>query len=262
MASQSHDVGLCEYSRWQGDRMAPAERLEDNHNLTWGAMGYKHLDAAEKQGRQALDATLADLCRRIGSAAAPGGPMAVTVFNPHAWPRTDVAATGRVFPLPPGTKDLFVKDRSGSVVPSQVVRSSRDPQGNLTVAEVAFQARQVPAAGYDTYYLELRDARGAGGLRQSAHRRSGARRGERVRSSPCGPEHGRHRELGVQSDRSRDARRRPGRFSAPHRPSEPQLIAQAQPSRLLRHRQIEGRDRLAGQGTRAPRAARSTPCRI
>ena len=71
LASQSHDVGLCEYSRWQGDRMAPAERLEDRHNFAWGVIGYNHLDAAEKQCRQVLDATLADLGRRIGSAPMP-----------------------------------------------------------------------------------------------------------------------------------------------------------------------------------------------
>ena len=102
LTSQSHDVGLCEYSRWQGDRFAPAERLEDRHNFPWGVIGYNLLDAAQKECQQALDATLADLGRRIGSAAAPTAPMAVTVLNPHCWPRTDVAATGRIYPLPAG----------------------------------------------------------------------------------------------------------------------------------------------------------------
>ena len=55
MTSQSHDVGLCEYTRWYG-RLAPLDRLEDFHNLTWGAIGYNHLDAAQKQGRALLDA--------------------------------------------------------------------------------------------------------------------------------------------------------------------------------------------------------------
>jgi hypothetical protein len=155
MASQSHDVGLCEHSRWQGDRMAPAERLEDKHSLTWGAIGYNHLDATEKQGQQALDATLADLTRRIGSATEPAGAKAVTVLNLHCWPRTDLAATGRLYPLPSGTKDLVVKDRSGKIVPSQIVRSTKDPQGNLLVAEAVFQAQQIPSAGYDTYYLDF-----------------------------------------------------------------------------------------------------------
>ena len=156
MASQSHDVGLCEYSRWQGDRFAPAERLEDMHNFAWGVKGYNHLDSAEKQGQQAMDATLADLSRRIGSATESHGPLAVTVLNPHAWPRTDVVATGRVYPLPAGMKDVVVKDRTGKPVPSQIIRSSKDlGSGDLIVAEVAFQAQQVPSAGYDTYYLDF-----------------------------------------------------------------------------------------------------------
>ena len=159
MTSQSHDVGLCEYSRWQGEHFASAERLEDNHNLTWGSMGYEHLDAAEKQGQQAMEATLADLSRRVGSAAESRGPRAVTVLNPHSWPRTDVVATGRMYPLPAGTKDIVVKDRAGKAVPSQIVRSSKDlTSGDLIVADVAFQAQQVPSAGYDTYYLDFTGA--------------------------------------------------------------------------------------------------------
>ena len=69
LTSQSHDVGLCEYSRWQGNRFAPAERLEDRHNFPWGEIGYNFLDASQKECQQALDTTLADLGRRIGSAA-------------------------------------------------------------------------------------------------------------------------------------------------------------------------------------------------
>ena len=102
MTSQSHDVGLCEYSRWQGEHFAAAERLEDNHNFTWGSIGYNYLDAAEKQGQQALDATLTDLSRRIGSATEPHGPLAVTVLNPHAWPRTDVVSHGARVPAAGG----------------------------------------------------------------------------------------------------------------------------------------------------------------
>ena len=113
LASQSHDVGLCESSRWQGDLMAPADRLEDKHNFTWGAIGYNHLDAAQKQGQQVLDAAMAHLAKQIGSAAQAHGPLAATVFNPHGWPRTDLAATGRIYPVPADTKDIVVKDSSG-----------------------------------------------------------------------------------------------------------------------------------------------------
>jgi alpha-mannosidase len=151
LASQSHDVGLCEYSRWQGDRMAPFDRIEDKHNFTWGAIGYDHLDAAQKQGQAVLDAALKYLGGRINTVANRRGELAAVVFNPHAWPRTDFAATGRLFPVPPHVRDVVVRDRAGRVVPSQMTKSDQDSEGNLVVAEMSFLAREVPPAGYDTY---------------------------------------------------------------------------------------------------------------
>lgn len=155
LTSQSHDVSLCEYSRWQGDRMAPLDRLEDYHNSTWGTIGYHHLDEAEKQGRAVLDSSLHDLVSRIGSEAGKQGQLAVTVFNPCAWERTDVVTTGRIYPIPAGTRDIVVKDSSGGTVLSQIIKSDRDGEGNLIVADLAFLTGKVPSLGYDTYYLDL-----------------------------------------------------------------------------------------------------------
>ena len=155
MASQSHDVGLCEYSRWQGDRMAPAERIEDLHNFTWGAIGYQHLDAAQEQGQRALEAALAELSRRIDSGSEPAGEAAITVFNPHPWRRTDVVSSGRIYPIPEKTAAVVIRDGAGKAVPSQTVRSEADDEGNLLVAEVLFEASETPSSGYDTYYLDF-----------------------------------------------------------------------------------------------------------
>ena len=155
LTSQSHDVGLCEYSRWQGDRMAPLDRLEDYHNFTWGAIGYNHLEAAEKQGQEVLGASLGQVVSQIGSEAGKHGQLAITVFNPCAWERTDLATTGRIYPIREKAKDIVVKDRSGRAVPSQIIKSEKDKQGNLVVANLAFLAEKVPSVGYDTYYLEL-----------------------------------------------------------------------------------------------------------
>src|SRR5512140_455986 len=158
MASQSHDVGLCEYSRWQGDRMAPFDRIEDKHNFTWGAIGYNHLDAANKQAQTVLDAALSYLGGRINAASSGRGDLAAVVFNPHAWPRTDLAATGRLYPVPPRSRDVVVRDRTGRIVPSQMSKSDKDADGSLAVAEVSFLAREVPPAGYDTFTLEFSPA--------------------------------------------------------------------------------------------------------
>jgi len=155
LASQSHDVGLCEYSRWQGDRMAPFDRIEDLHNFTWGAIGYNHLDAAQRQGQAVLDAALRSLSGRVNSGANKHGELAAVVFNPHGWPRTDLAMTGRIYPVLPQTREITIKDRMGRVVPSQIVKQDNSPEGNLVMAEVAFRTREVPPAGYDTYYLHF-----------------------------------------------------------------------------------------------------------
>ena len=161
LASQSHDVGLCEYSRWQGDRMAPFDRIEDKHNFTWGAIGYDHLDAAQKRARDVLDGALTYLGARVHAPASGRQDLAAVVFNPHAWPRTDLAATGRLYPVPPRTRDVVVRDRAGHPVPSQIAKSEKDADGHLVVAEMSFLARDVPPAGYDTYGLEFLSAPGS-----------------------------------------------------------------------------------------------------
>ena len=153
LASQSHDVGLCEYSRWQGDRMAPFDRIEDLHNFTWGAIGYNHLDTARRQGQAVLDAALGSLSGRISSSTNKHGELAAVTFNPHGWPRTGLAMTGRIYPVPPQSRAVVVKDRRGHIVPSQIVNQDRSPDGSLLMAEVAFRTLEVPPAGYDTYYL-------------------------------------------------------------------------------------------------------------
>jgi len=155
LASQSHDVGLCEYSRWQGDRMAPFDRIEDLHNFTWGALGYNHLDAAGKQGRAVIDGALDYLGSRADTATSRPGETAALVFNPHTWARTDLVSTGRIYPVPPKILDVVVRDRAGRIVPSQLVKTDKNADGNLDMAEVSFQAREVPSAGYDTYFLEF-----------------------------------------------------------------------------------------------------------
>lgn len=155
LASQSHDVGLCEYSRWQGDRVAPLDRIEDYHNFTWGAIGYNHLEQAKSRGQQVLDSSLDFIRGRIASASASNDHSAVTVFNPCAWQRTDIATTGRIFPPSGKFKSIVVKDSSGRVVPSQIVKEEKDGNGALVVANVAFLAEKVPSVGYDSYSIEF-----------------------------------------------------------------------------------------------------------
>jgi hypothetical protein len=154
LASQSHDVGLCEYTRWYEDQMAPLDRIEDKHNFTWGALGYNLLDSAQEQGQAVLDTTLKTLAAGINSRRQQQGPLVATVFNPLGEERTDLVLAGKLHSLPEKTQGIVVKDRAGRVLPSQIIKADLDKQGNFTVAELAFMASKVPSAGYDTYYLE------------------------------------------------------------------------------------------------------------
>jgi len=162
LASQSHDVALCEYSRWQGNRMAPLDRIEDYHNLTWGAIGYGHLDESEKQGQAVLDVSVRHIADQIRSADGKGDQRTVTVFNPCTWERTDIATTGRIYPIPEKIRGIVVKHHSGRVALSQIIESHKNEQGDLLVAEVSFVAENLPSLGYDTYYLEFTAESGQG----------------------------------------------------------------------------------------------------
>ena len=153
-ASQSHDVGLCEYTRLYGNQLAPLDRLEDKHNFTWGALGYNLLDSAREQGQAVLDTTLKTLAAGINSRHNQHGPLVATVFNPLGGERTDLVLTGPLHSLPEKTRGFVVKDRAGRVLPSQIIKSDQDQQGNFTMTELAFMASEIPSAGYDTYYLE------------------------------------------------------------------------------------------------------------
>ena len=155
LASQSHDVGLCEYSRWQGDRMAPLDRIEDRHNFTWAAIGYDHLDAAERQGGAVLDGATAHIAGQINAGFGKQDQLTVYVFNPVAWERDDIALTGLIYLIQGEPKDIVVRHHSGRVVPSQIIKSYKEGGGRLVAGELAFLAEKVPSVGYDTYYLEL-----------------------------------------------------------------------------------------------------------
>jgi len=46
LASQSHDVSLCEYSRYQGNGCRRSNGSRTSTNFTWGALGFNLLDSA------------------------------------------------------------------------------------------------------------------------------------------------------------------------------------------------------------------------
>jgi len=131
------------------------DRLEDLHNFTWGALGYNLLDSANGVGDNVLDSALRFIASKTDSRALKGAAKICTVFNPSFWARTDVVQSGRIYPIPANINDVVVRDRTGNVVPSQLVGTTRDRGGNLVVTNVEFLAKEVPSLGYDTYCLSF-----------------------------------------------------------------------------------------------------------
>lgn len=155
LASQSHDVSLCEYSRWQGGRMAVFDRIEDKHNFTWGAIGYQHLDAAQRAGQKVLDACLHHIGTKIPATQGRPGDHRLLVFNPEQWSRSGVVSTGVLHAMPAGTRTVEVLDAQGKVRPCQVLRHDVDERGQWTAADVAVLTGTVPGVGYDSYTLRF-----------------------------------------------------------------------------------------------------------
>ena len=97
-------------------------------------------------GKASLDGALSYLAARVDTA---GEGRPVVVFNPMAWPRTDVARV--VVELPDGAAGIELRDNSGSGV--SFVAEAIEPGNDRAPARarIAFLARDVPALGYRTY---------------------------------------------------------------------------------------------------------------
>lgn len=160
LIAQSHDVSMCEYEGNLNDPTAkkfiaatgtPAENSNVN---TWGTLGLRHMEVADKTGRKARDAILRKLSAAVDTAKASQGEMALIVFNSCGAARDAMATTGRVQFEDGAGADIVVRDAQGKSVPSQLLAVERNESGDLIAADVGFQVRQLPPLGYATYYLE------------------------------------------------------------------------------------------------------------
>jgi alpha-mannosidase len=154
LTAQSHDVNLCEFSRWQGDRMAPLGLIEDHHDQTWGSIGYHHLDRALDDGKATLEASLSNLASRITTPPGMNG-SSIVVFNACNWERTSLARTGKIYLKDRTNKNISIINSAEATVPFQVERTEMDQNGNLAMVDVTFLAENVPGIGYDSYRLRF-----------------------------------------------------------------------------------------------------------
>ena len=106
-------------------------------------------DHSRRLAESAVQAGLNDLVARIDTRG-EGAP--IVVFNALSWARTDIVITPIGFG-DPGIKDVRLTGPDGQAVPVQLLNVQRHDNGALLQADVAFVARDVPAAGYAVYHL-------------------------------------------------------------------------------------------------------------
>ena len=156
LTAQSHDVSLCEYYNWQRLNFFDRNRINNTHEMLWGAIGYTYLDKAITSGNKILENSLEAIASKIDSHTGAQGNLAVTVFNPCTWERKGlVASTGKIYLKDIHAKDIVIVDAKGNTVPSQILSSKTNPDAGIITADVAFEVESVPACGYVTYYAKF-----------------------------------------------------------------------------------------------------------
>ncbi|MFL5726385.1 MAG: glycoside hydrolase family 38 C-terminal domain-containing protein [Chloroflexota bacterium] len=102
---------------------------------------------AVELGRTVLDGALTYLGGLVDTT---GDGIAVTVFNPLSWPRSDIVRVDLDL-SGVGSAGIDLVDDAGTLVPFLAETIERDEDGAPSAATIAFVARDVPALGYRTY---------------------------------------------------------------------------------------------------------------
>jgi alpha-mannosidase len=102
------------------------------------------LKTADNQGQKILGTALTDLAARIDTR---GDGMAVVVYNPLSWERTEAVMIEA--PRPAGGERYEARNEAGELLPSQVI--SEDEAANQVKLEVLVKG--VPSLGYATIHL-------------------------------------------------------------------------------------------------------------
>lgn len=101
--------------------------------------------------RLALEALECRVEAYVGMADTRGEGAAVVVINTLAWDRTDLVTADVGF-AGAGVRGVEVVGPDGAQIPSQIVEATRNPDGTLLTARVAFVARDVPAMGHAVFH--------------------------------------------------------------------------------------------------------------
>ncbi|MEW5976472.1 MAG: glycoside hydrolase family 38 C-terminal domain-containing protein [Acidobacteriota bacterium] len=126
------------------------------HDLASGVMAdsvyadsLRDFEYAKRRGDTLIHHQLDQLVGRIDTR---GEGLALVVFNPLAWPRSDIVETDVSF-SERGVTDIQLQNDLGKVVPVQILEAQRNGDGSLKTARVAFVARDIPALGHAVHHL-------------------------------------------------------------------------------------------------------------
>ena len=129
--------------------------FNQTHDLTSGVMVDKvYEDSMQKyaHSRQLAEQSIQDSLRHVYAHADTSGKgVPIAVFNTLAWPRTDVTEVDVPF-SDPAIQQFALFDGKGKSVAYQIVNATRNGDGGILQARIAFVAQDVPALGYAIYH--------------------------------------------------------------------------------------------------------------
>lgn len=155
MISQSHDVSLCEYSRWGGGVIPQEDLVENYYGMQWGAVGYRYVDAAYSGVKKELRALCNWLGKNIAARADFASLRSFTVFNPTESAQSAVVKTEKIYLTEREKKigSFCLKTRSGEVLPLQYTDEVFGEKGERIGFRLAWQTEAIPPMSYASYYL-------------------------------------------------------------------------------------------------------------
>ena len=156
LIGQSHDVSLCEYTRWGGGLNPPVNPVMDAHFIAWGALGYRHLDAAKVRSKTVLAKAMTGLTARLAGGAvksATGNSLTLTAFNPGPVIRKRVLESGKLQLGTLAAKDLRLLDEHKQPLPCQLLDVIRNEHDHILAANLLFPADVIPEMGYASWRL-------------------------------------------------------------------------------------------------------------
>jgi len=139
------------------------------HDLASGVMTdrvyedtVRSYEFSKRLADELIETRLGSMLARIDTQG-EGVPLAV--FNTLGWPRTDMAEADVGF-ADGGAQGFALLDRSGKIVPAQLLETERYRDGGFKRIKFAFIARDVPALGHSIYHVAPRQF---DGISQTSH---------------------------------------------------------------------------------------------